>query len=192
VKKFIFGLIIGVLIPAVAGYCYFRFGYAPVATSSAPMPFEERMAKMALHARIQKEAPKKEAPFPADEANLTQAAGVYLENCAFCHGLPNQKASIPAKGMFPLPPQLFNKDEMVTDDPVGVTYWKVSNGIRMTGMPGFGEMLPQDQIWRVSTLLANADKLPAQTQAALAKSGGPAEPGGTPAPAPAPQTRKKK
>jgi mono/diheme cytochrome c family protein len=192
VKKFIFGLIIGLLIPAVAGYSYFRFGYAPVATSSAPMPFEERMAKMALHARIQKEAPKKEAPFPVDEANLTQGAGVYLENCAFCHGLPNQKASMAAKGMFPLPPQLFNKDEMVTDDPVGVTYWKVSNGIRMTGMPGFGEMLTQDQIWRVTMLLANADKLPAQTQSALAKSGGPAEPAATPAPAPAPQTRKKK
>jgi hypothetical protein len=62
----------------------------------------------------------------------------------------------------------------------------------MTGMPGFGEMVAQDQIWRVSMLLANADKLPAQTQAALAKSGGPAEPGVTPAPAPAPQTRKKK
>jgi mono/diheme cytochrome c family protein len=192
VKKFIFGLIIGLLIPAVAGYCYFRFGYAPVATSSAPMPFEERMAKMALHARIQKEAPKKEAPFRADDANLTQGAAIYLENCAFCHGLPNQKATMAAKGMFPLPPQLFNKDEMVTDDPVGVTYWKVSNGIRMTGMPGFGEMLTPDQVWRVSMLLANADKLPAQTQAALVKSGGPAESGGAPAPLPAPQARKKK
>ena len=147
---------------------------------------------MALHARIQKEAPKKEAPVPADETNLTQGAAVYLENCAFCHGLPNQKATMAAKGMFPLPPQLFNKDEMVTDDPVGVTYWKVSNGIRMTGMPGFGEMLMKDQIWRVSVLLANADKLPPQTQAALAKSGGPAEPEGAAAPSPAPQTRKKK
>lgn len=188
--KFIFGLIIGLLIPAVAAYCYFRFGYAPVATSSAPMPFEKTMAKMALHARIQKEAPKKEAPIPADEANLTQGAAVYLENCAFCHGLPNQKATMAAKGMFPLPPQLFNKDEMVTDDPVGVTYWKVSNGIRMTGMPGFGETLTQDQVWRVSVLLANADKLPPPVQSALVKT--PAEPGSTPAPSPTPQTRKKK
>jgi mono/diheme cytochrome c family protein len=186
--KFVLGLIIGLLIPAVAAYCYFRFGYAPVATSSAPMPFEERMAKMALHARIQKDAPKKEAPIPADEANLTQGATVYLENCSFCHGLPNQKASLAAKGMFPLPPQLFNKDEMVTDDPVGVTYWKVSNGIRMTGMPGFGETLSKDQVWRVSVLLANADKLPPSVQSALVKA--PAEP--APAPSPAPQTRKKK
>jgi thiosulfate dehydrogenase len=168
-KKFLFGLILGLLIPVAVGYSYFRFGYAPVATASAPMPFESTVAQMALHARIQKEAPTKGAPIPADEANLTQGATLYTENCSFCHGLPSQKATMAAKGMFPLPPQLFEKDDMVTDDPVGVTYWKVANGIRMTGMPGFGEMLTPAQMWRVSLLVANADKLPASAQAVLVK-----------------------
>jgi hypothetical protein len=58
---------------------------------------------------------------------------------------------------------------MVTDDPVGVTYWKVSNGIRMTGMPGFGEMLTKDQLWQVSMVLKHADKLPPSVQSALTK-----------------------
>src|SRR5262249_8681107 len=165
--KFVLGLIIGLLIPAVAGYCYFRYGYAPVATSSAPMPFEKSMARMALHARIQKEAPKKEAPLPANELNLSQGANVYVENCAFCHGLPDQKATMAAKGMFPLPPQLFSKDEMVTDDPVGVTYWKVFNGIRMTGMPGFGEMLATDQVWQGRMLRSHGCKLPPSVQSGL-------------------------
>jgi thiosulfate dehydrogenase len=169
VKKFLFGLILGILIPAVLVLCYFGLGYAPVATSAPPMPFEKNMAKMALHARIAKEAPKKDAPMPADDTNLAQGAMVYAENCAFCHGLPNQKATMAAKGMFPLPPQLFEKDDMVTDDPAGVTYWKVSNGIRMTGMPGFGEMLTPTQMWQVSMLLAHADKLPAPAQAVLVK-----------------------
>src|SRR5215469_8345480 len=172
-KKFLFGLILGLLIPALVAYCYFSLGYAPVATSSAPMPFEKTMARLALHARIQKEAPTKGAPIPADEPNLTQGATIYAENCAFCHGLPKQKATMAAKGMFPLPPQLFEKDEMVTDDPVSTTYWKVSNGIRMTGMPGFGEMLTPAQMWQVSLMLANADKLPAATQATLTKTATP-------------------
>ncbi|HEX2331044.1 MAG TPA: c-type cytochrome [Candidatus Angelobacter sp.] len=167
-KKFIFGVIIGLLIPAAMGYGYFRYGYAPVATASAPMPFEKTMARMALRARISKEAPKT-APVQPTEQNLNEGAKLYIENCAFCHGWPNQPATAAAKGMFPLPPQLFSKDEMVTDDPVGVTYWKVKNGIRMTGMPGFGEMLPDTQIWQVSLLLKDADKLPASAQAALTK-----------------------
>jgi mono/diheme cytochrome c family protein len=75
--------------------------------------------------------------------------------------------------MFPLPPQLQTKDEMVTDDPVGVTYWKVKNGIRMTGMPGFGEMLSDNEMWQVSEMLAHADKLPPATMAALQKPAAP-------------------
>jgi thiosulfate dehydrogenase len=167
VKKLIVGIIIGLLIPAAIGYGYFRFGFAPVATSSAPMPFAKTMARMALRARIAKEAPKNDAPIAADESNLTQGTTIYAENCAFCHGLPGQKATTAAKGMFPPPPQLFAPDEMVTGDPAGVTYWKVSNGIRMTGMPGFGKVLNATQVWRVSLLLANADKLPDKTKAAL-------------------------
>lgn len=190
-RKFIFGLIIGLLIPVAAGYCYFRFGYAPVATSSAPMPFEKTAAQMALRARIQKEAPKKEAPLPANELNLSQGAATYLENCAFCHGRPDQKATLAAKGMFPLPPQLFSKDEMATDDPVGVTYWKVSNGIRMSGMPGFGEMLTKDQVWQVSMLLKNADKLPPGVQAALTMNGTASPRGSSPVATPEPIRKKK-
>jgi len=167
-KPFIVGLIIGILIPAAAAYCYFRMGYAPVATSSSPMPFEKTMARMALKARIAKEAPKN-SPIQPTEDNLTAGARVYTDNCVFCHGWPDQPASKAAKGMFPLPPQLMTKDEMVTDDPVGVTYWKVKNGIRMTGMPGFGEMLSDNEMWQVSEMLAHADKLPPETTAALQK-----------------------
>jgi mono/diheme cytochrome c family protein len=175
VKKFILGLIVGLLLPAIGGFLYINMGMMPVATASAPLPMEEKIAHMALKARISKEAPK-DSPVAADESNLTQGAHLYVENCAFCHGLPNQQATNAAKGMFPLPPQLFNKDEMVTDDPVGVTYWKVANGIRLTGMPGFGEMLSKTQVWQVSQMLKNADKLPASTTAALAEAPAPASP----------------
>ncbi|HEU4416491.1 MAG TPA: cytochrome c [Candidatus Angelobacter sp.] len=167
-KKFILGLIVGLLIPVIGGYLYIQMGMMPVATASAPLPMEAKIAHMALRARISKEAPK-DSPVPADEANMTQGAHVYVENCAFCHGFPDQKPSFAAKGMFPLPPQLLSKDDMVTDDPVGSTYWKVANGIRLTGMPGFNEMLTPTQMWQVSQMLAHADKLPDATKTALSK-----------------------
>lgn len=186
-KKFILGLIVGLLIPAIGGYLFLKMGMMPMAASGAtPLPMEEKIANMALHSHISKEAPK-DSPVQADESNLAQGAHLYVENCAFCHGLPSQKATNAAKGMFPLPPQLFNKDEMVTDDPVGVTYWKVNNGIRLTGMPGFNEMLSNTQIWQVSQLLKNADKLPASATAVLAN---PVQASG-PSPSPAPSQPQK-
>ena len=41
---------------------------------------------------------------------------------------------------------------------MGETYWKVENGIRLSGMPAFKGTLTPAQMWQVSTLLANADK----------------------------------
>ncbi|HZD93615.1 MAG TPA: cytochrome c, partial [Candidatus Sulfotelmatobacter sp.] len=57
-KKFILGLIIGLLLPVLGGYLYIKMGMMPVATSSAALPMEEKIAHMALHARMAKEAPK--------------------------------------------------------------------------------------------------------------------------------------
>ena len=60
--------------------------------------------------------------------------------------------------MFPKPLHLFG-GKGVTDDEPGETYWKVSHGIRLTGMPDFNESLTQTRVWQVSLLLANADKI---------------------------------
>jgi hypothetical protein len=46
----------------------------------------------------------------------------------------------------------------VSDDPPGETYWKVANGIRLTGMPAYTKVLNPTQMWQVTLLLANADK----------------------------------
>ncbi len=165
-KTFLFGLILGfIAVPAVV-YFYFSSGSAPVATAAPPMPFEKMMAQMALHARLDKEMPKT-VPISADEGAYAAGAQVYKEHCAVCHGLPAQAQTAIAKGMFPKPPVLL-EGKGVTDDSPGETYWKVAGGIRMTGMPGFDKSLSTTQMWQVSLLLANADKLPKSVKDSLA------------------------
>ncbi len=157
-KKFILGIIIGFVLVAAAVFAYFRFGFAPVATSARAMPFETTLAKWALNARVEKEMPKT-VPVGADAADLMAGAHVYVENCAMCHGLPENRTAPFHEAMYPRPPQLFH-GKGVTDDPPGETYWKVTNGIRMTAMPAFDRLLEEKQRWQVSLLLADADKLP--------------------------------
>jgi mono/diheme cytochrome c family protein len=65
--------------------------------------------------------------------------------------------------MYPSAPGLWqqhkNSDVVgVSDDPPGETYWKVANGIRLTGMPSFKDTLTDTQMWQVSLLLANANR----------------------------------
>jgi len=157
VAKFVLGLIVGWLLLAAGVAVYFASGSAPVSTSAAPMPLEKRLAKLALHARINKEMPT-HVPIPADEPNYLAGAHTYRQNCAVCHGLPSQPPTALSKGMFPVAPQLW--EHPVTDDPPGETYWKAANGIRLSGMPGFSKTLSETQLWQVTLLLAHADKLP--------------------------------
>jgi len=155
--KFIIGVVVGVVGLFAAVYIYFAAGMAPVATAASPMPLEKMFANMALEGRISKEMPKT-VPVSADDATYAAGADIYKEHCEVCHGLPNGDQTAIAKGMFPKPPRLFH-GMGVTDDPPGETYWKVSNGIRMSGMPAFDKALSTTQIWQVSVMLANADKV---------------------------------
>jgi mono/diheme cytochrome c family protein len=65
--------------------------------------------------------------------------------------------------MFPEAPPLWEKHHNgnvvgVSDDPPGETYWRVANGIRLTGMPAYKNVLTDTEMWQVTLLLANADK----------------------------------
>ena len=164
-RQFILGFLSAFVLIAAAGYGYIAMGIAPIATSSGPMPFEKLITGIALDARVDREAPTS-SPLQASSDVLVAGAKIYQSNCAVCHGLPGEVPSAVAMGEFPRPPELF-KGKGVTDDPPGVTYWKIANGIRLTGMPGFGNSLSKDQMWQVSLLLTNADKLPTVARSEL-------------------------
>ena len=191
-KGLLVGIVIGILLVSGGIYYYFASGRAPVATSSAPIPFEKQLARTGLHAYLDK-LPHPQPQVPADEANLIIGAKVYKEQCATCHGLPGEPKPAIAQGMFPAPPQLFH-GVGVTDDEPWESYWKVENGIRMTGMPAFKGQLTETQIWQVSVLVKNADKItdPVRKEL-LAGNSTPmsmAMPDMEPAPAPAPAKKK--
>jgi len=154
----ILGMVLGAAAVVLGLYSYFAMGQAPVATAAPPMPFEKKLAHQALNAIVRREMPKT-VPIQPDESNLAAGAQVYREHCAVCHGLPGQKETLIATGMYPRPPKLL-EGKGVTDDEPGESYWKVANGIRLTGMPGFRRALSETQMWQVSLLVANADKLP--------------------------------
>ena len=155
--SFALGLIV---LPAIF-YLYFLVGQPPVAVADKPFPFEAAIVKVPLQARIDREMPK-QSPLAISDDNLTAGMQIYREQCSSCHGLKT-----PSKfggTMFPRAPQLWQRHNNepnvvgVSDDPVGETYWKVGNGIRLSGMPSYKTLLTEEQMWQVATLLSVADK----------------------------------
>lgn len=160
----------GLLLLPVVLYLYLAFGRPPVATADQPFPLEARIVEIPLDARTRRDAPAT-APIPASDANLNAGAGIYEDKCEECHGTADAPSAMGAR-MFPHAPQLWQKHTGgavgVSDDPVGETYWKVKNGIRLTGMPAYGNALSETQLWQVSLLLsmANMPNMPLPAEAA--------------------------
>ncbi|MGB2666096.1 MAG: cytochrome c [Candidatus Acidiferrum sp.] len=165
-KGVVLGILLGFLLVFFGVYYYFSSGRAPVATKAPEMPFEHKLAHIAQHAYLDK-LPHTPPLVPEDEKNFIEGAKVYKEHCAVCHGLPGEPKTAVADGMFPDPPQLF-RGTGVTDDEAWETYWKVANGIRMTGMPAFSDHLGETKMWQVSVLVKNADKISPAVKAELA------------------------
>ena len=164
--RFLLGLLIGLVLVPAGAFLYFRYGNPPVAVTDPAFPLEAQIVHAPLDARIDKEAPKS-VPLEPNQTNLEAGAQIYREECAACHGLYGIPSSF-GKNMYPVAPQLWaphgNGIVGVSDDPPGETYWKIDNGIRLTGMPSFRQTLNQTQEWQVAILLANANKpLPGNT-----------------------------
>lgn len=159
VVGYIAGLVSGALLLVAVAFAFVSLGGVPMGTQNPPLPLERYLAHKALQASIGDEF-KRESPVPADATSLVAGAKVYLNHCAGCHGLPGGSPSAFSKGMFPHAPFLMPPRKGVTDDPIGETYWKVKNGIRLTGMPAFGAILSDTEMWQVSQALLHADTLP--------------------------------
>lgn len=159
--RLLLGIVIGILLVPVGVAIWLQYGQVPVAVSDSPLPLERRITSRALDARIDHEMVQT-PPLQPDETTLIAGANIYVDQCAACHGLHGKKADF-GDLMFPKAPPLWEKHHNgtvvgVSDDPPGETYWKVYNGIRLTGMPSFKSRLNETQMWQVSLLLANADK----------------------------------
>ena len=164
--RFILGLIIGIILVPLVVIAYLEYGKVPVAVSDPVFPYERQLVHVPLDARIQREMVG--THMEPDATNLTAGARVYVDRCSVCHGLHNRPSALGAH-MYPDAPELLeqhrnNPDVVgVSDDPLGETFWKVENGIRLTGMPSFKTQLSDPEMWQVSIFLANANKPMPQT-----------------------------
>ena len=194
--RFIWGVVIGLILVPVLVVAYLASGFGPIAATDKPLPFETWLAGTALRARMLKEAPESRDLSTMTTADLLAGAENYKKDCAVCHGLPDQPPAAIGSGMFPPAPQLMappperapgnaeqpgGSGQMERGGPsqTGLgragapgrgesnDFWRIKNGIRLTGMPSFEKALSDDQIWQLAALLAKRGDMPPAVKAAL-------------------------
>jgi mono/diheme cytochrome c family protein len=134
-----------------------KLGVLPVQADVAPSRLETALLGSALHAAVARNAPTGSSPLPASEENLTAGAKVYREMCARCHGGSRESDNSYGRSFYPPAPQLPLTRTSYTDSEM---FWIVKHGIRNTAMPAWGNLLSDQEIWQVVTLIRKFDSLP--------------------------------
>ena len=129
-------------------------------------------------------------PVPASFDGPAQVvAGVshYAEHCAVCHGAPGVERGEIGEGLYPRPPNLADAARLYTP---GELFWIVKHGIRMTGMPAWGDH-SDDELWATVAFLRELVEMSPQDYAKLLAAsraqGGHHHDAQEPQPAPAPK-----
>lgn len=139
---------------AGAGAAILYTGAFPVSAQAAHTPAVRWLLHTAKDRGIS--AGARQVP-PAPEltdAMARAAAGPFAQTCAHCHGAPGVARADFAGHMRPEPPELSHAAEHMGPREL---YWVVTHGLRMTGMPAFGPLLGDDEVWN---LVALVNRLP--------------------------------
>lgn len=107
-----------------------------VSARANPSALETMMARQARHMAIPAGARKLQNPAADTPQNLRDARLHFADHCAICHANDGSADTMMGRNLYPKPPDLRLEQTQKLAD--GEIFWIIENGIRFTGMPGFG------------------------------------------------------
>jgi mono/diheme cytochrome c family protein len=157
IKAFVLGVIAAYGGAALVLLSSAKLGVLPVQADVAPSRLEASLLGSALHAAVARNAPNGPNPLPSSDENLIAGAKVYREMCARCHGGSKDSDNTYGRSFYPPAPLLPLTRLSYGDSEI---FWIVKHGIRNTAMPAWGNLLSDEEIWQVVSMLRKFDSLP--------------------------------
>ncbi|MBI5162636.1 MAG: cytochrome c [Magnetospirillum sp.] len=105
-----------------------------------------------------------EVPALADPAMTADGARRFAEACAACHGAPGQDQQAFAAHMRP-PAQALTESPRRWSS--AELFWIARSGLRSSGMPAFGEIYGDDQLWPVVAFIQQLPEMSPEHYAEL-------------------------
>lgn len=105
-------------------------------TLGEPSAIEATMARLARRMAVPSDLRDAKNPVPLTPEVLAEARAHWADHCAGCHG-NDGKGSEMGKKMYPAAPDMTLQQTQGQSD--GELFASIENGIRLTGMPAFGD-----------------------------------------------------
>lgn len=157
-------LLAGVVGVIVYGAVLIRRGFS---TKDQPSALETAIAREARNISIPSDAKEQENPFPATPKNLEDGMEHFADHCATCHGNDGSGHTLIGLNLYPKPPDMrLAETQNLTD---GELFYIISNGVRMTGMPGWATSHKPEETWDLVDFIRRLPQMTGQEKKDMEK-----------------------
>jgi mono/diheme cytochrome c family protein len=158
-KKIVSGLFllaIGAL--GVGAYTMHNMMQRGFSTRAEPMPMEKALATTICERAIPSRYTTMKNPVTITPEVIHEGMAHWADHCATCHANNARGDTMYGKMMYPRPPDMRQKDTQEMSD--GELYYTIKNGVRLSGMPAFGDPGDDDtDSWKLVAFIRHLPQL---------------------------------
>ena len=147
------------------------FAYSGLYDVSATTPHSGAVSWLlstTSHASVERRSQGIDVPELDDIALALAGINDFDSMCVGCHGAPGKEPEAIGKGLNPAAPDLA---ESAMEMQPAELFWVTKNGIKMTGMPAWGNTHSDDELWPLVALITRLPNLDADAYQSLLASG---------------------
>jgi mono/diheme cytochrome c family protein len=138
------------------GWSLVRRGFS---AHDQPSALESLVARTARSLAVPSSHRNLNNPYPATHENLRDGLEHFADHCSVCHANNGSGDTRFGQGMYPKPPDM--RQALTQEKTDGELYYTIQNGIRLSGMPAFGEKNRTDNesTWKLVLFIRHLAKL---------------------------------
>jgi mono/diheme cytochrome c family protein len=153
----------------LGGIAFVYSGMYNVAASAGHYAPVRWLLDTTMHRSVATRAADVKVP-PLDDPRLAaRGAHAYDEMCVICHLKPGQSTTPLHQGLTPKPPKFAEKGSHMS---AAENFWIIKHGIKMTGMPAWGETHSDEEIWALVAFVERLRQLSPDEYRQLVEQGG--------------------
>lgn len=122
-----------------------------------PSWLEKTFAQHARNISTPGDAKALRNPRTVTDETMTEAREHWTEHCSVCHGVDGRGDTVIGRGMYPPAPNMNESQTQQKSD--GELFYIISNGVRLTGMPGWGGGDSPEEIWDLVAFIRHLPQL---------------------------------
>jgi mono/diheme cytochrome c family protein len=149
-------LVIGAL--GLGVYVLHRMMERGFSTRTEPTQMEKALATTIRERSIPSRYKAMKNPVAAAPEVVHEGMEHWADHCATCHANSGSGDTMYGKTMYPRPPDMRKKDTQEMSD--GELYYTIKNGVRLSGMPAFGDAGDDDMdSWKLVSFIRHLPQL---------------------------------